>query len=97
MIYAIIILGVLALSPLAYIDGFLLIALPKKLGHVKFFLILLFYIIFVSVLVALLSFKYINFITFVIFLLLPYFFGVYLLRREFFDEVKRLFRVRGNH
>jgi hypothetical protein len=93
VIYTLIVLGVLVLSPLAYIEGFLLIKLPRRCGYLKFFLILICYIVFISALVALLSASYINLIVFIMLLLLPKFYGVYILKEEFLVDIKKIFNL----
>lgn len=92
MLALFIIIGTLISVPLTYTYAFLLIELPKKLGYFKFVLILICYIFFCGIMVFLLSESYLDLILFFILLILPDLLGVYYLRREFIDTIKRDFQ-----
>jgi len=95
-----IVLGIIIVSPLAYIEGFLLIELPKKIGRLKFYGILIIYITVIIIAVMLLSLGYLKLWSFAILILSINLLGVLYLRKEFvislredFNKLKRIFRI----
>jgi hypothetical protein len=94
MVILLIVIGILILIPLSYIHWFLIIELPKKLGYLKFVLVLICYIFFCGIMVYLLSTGYPNLILFFISLIIVDLLGVYYLRKEFMDTVKKDFKIK---
>ena len=94
MLVLLIIIGILVLIPLSYIHWFLIIELPKKLGYFKFILILICYVVFVGFMTFLLSEGSLNLILFLILIMLVDLLGMYYLRKEFIDSIKKDFKIK---
>ena len=87
-----IILVVIFSLPLAYIQYFIFIELPKKIGYLKFCLILFCHIVAGVMAVQLLMEDYLNLLTFYLFFVAGIFIEVYVfLRKEFIADIKGLF------
>lgn len=95
MLLLLIIIGILISIPLSYTYYFLLIELPKKLGYLKFVSVLICHIFFGGMMVFLLSEGYINLILFFISFTLPGILGLYYLRKEFIDSIKKDFKIKS--
>ncbi len=89
LINILIIVAILILSPLSYIQAFLIIELRKKLGFLKFLLIFLGYICLWIADVYLLTLSYISLLPFVLIPVFVQIFGIFLLRKKFMIEIKR--------
>jgi hypothetical protein len=93
MLILIIIIGIIILIPLSYMGNFLFVELRKKVGNIKFALILICYVIFMGSLIFLMTVNYLNFFLFLILLAIPQLIGVYYLREEFAADIKGFFKI----
>lgn len=86
-IFLFLILTIILLT-LVYIESFLLIELPRRIGRLKFYGVLVCYIFTIAFLVLLLSMGYLRFQFFVILIVGINLTGVWFLRNAFKKELK---------
>ncbi len=73
---------------LVYIESFLIIELPRRIGRLKFYLVLVCYIFTIAFLVFLLSLNYLNLQLFVMLIIGINLTGIWFLKNEFKKELK---------
>ena len=92
----IILLIIISLPGASYVSTSIYIDLPKKVGYIKYLLIILFYIMFGAFTIYLLTVGYIDLLSLLVLNILIEIPVIYYLRKEIIGRLKKDFTMKGD-